>query len=146
MQAGRVSAESIGLEGLSRQIEAWRRTRPNTRPMPPKLWREATLAARKLGIYRVSRALRLNYGMLKRRVGPAGSRRGGSRRVERSEPLAPTSPGFVEVSGFAHLSAAAAGDETVVEVVACDGARLTIRLKGPHSDVAALIRAFRGQS
>jgi len=114
--------------------------------MPPELWREATKAARKLGIYRVSRALRLNYEVLKRRVGPAGSHRGGDQRVERNEPLTPRRPGFVEVSGFAQLSAAAASDETVVEVVACDGARLTIRGKGSHSDVAALIRAFRGQS
>jgi hypothetical protein len=114
--------------------------------MPPELWREATLAARKLGIYGVSRTLKLNYGMLKRRVEASVSSRDRNRGGDRREALAPTRADFVEVSGLAHLSAAAGVDGTVVEVVACDGARLTIRLKGTNPDVAGLIHAFRVRS
>jgi hypothetical protein len=36
-------------------------------------------------------------------------------------------------------------EQTVVEVVASDGARLSIRLQCASTDVAALIRAFRGR-
>jgi hypothetical protein len=145
MQADRVSAESLGLGELERQIQAWRETRPNTRPMPPELWHQATKAAQKLGIYPVSRSLRLNYEMLKRRMGPTGLRRGGRRRGERDEVLDVRSPGFIEVSGFAPVSTAGPGSEAVVEVVSSDGARLTIRGKAPHAEVVALIRAFRGR-
>ena len=144
MQAKRVSAESLGLEELERQIQAWRKTRPNTRPMPPELWHQATKAARKLGIYPVSRALRLNYEMLKRRVGPSDLRRGRHGGNCRGEVLELQKSDFVEVSGFAPVGAGL-GPEAVVEVVSSDGARLTIRGKGSCSEVAALIRAFRGQ-
>jgi hypothetical protein len=144
MQIGRVSAESLGLGELERKIGAWRETRPNTRPMP-ELWQQATKAGRKLGIYPVSRALRLNYEMLKRRVGLVGSRRGSRGRRRRGQVLELRRPAFVEMSGFAAVGTTGLGPEAVVEVVSSDGARLTIRGKAPHAEVAALIRAFRGQ-
>jgi hypothetical protein len=146
MQTGKVSVRTVELEGLGRQIEAWRATRPNTRPMPPELWREATLAARKIGIYPVSRALRVNYGMLKRRVEARGSSLDRNRGRDRREPLALRRADFVEVSGLAHLNSAVSRDETVVEVVARDGAKLTIRLKGGNANLGALIESFRGRS
>jgi len=34
MQSEKVSVQSVELEGLSDQIEAWRRARPRTRAMP----------------------------------------------------------------------------------------------------------------
>ena len=145
MQADRVSAESLGLAELERQIEAWRETRPNTRPMPPQLWHQATKAARKLGIYPVSRSLRLNYEMLKRRVGQSGLQRGGHRRSRRGAVLELREPKFVEVSGLSPVIMSGQGPDAVVEVVSSDGARLTIRGKASHAEVAALIRAFRGQ-
>jgi hypothetical protein len=145
MQADRMSAETLGLGELERQIEAWRETRPNTRPMPPELWHQATKAARKLGIYPVSRSLRLNYEMLKRRVGPSDLRRGGHRRIAGEGVLELRKPGFVEVSGFSPVIMAGRNPDAVVEVVSSDGARLTIRGKAPHAEVVALIRAFRGQ-
>ena len=43
------------------------------------------------------------------------------------------------------MNAAELGREILVEVVSRDGARLTMRGKTPHSEVAALIRAFRCQ-
>jgi hypothetical protein len=50
----------VELKGIHRRIEAWRQTRPGTRPMPEELWKEASGFARKLGIGRVARALRVN--------------------------------------------------------------------------------------
>jgi hypothetical protein len=146
MRACKISAQSVGLEELGRQIKAWRATRPNTRPMPPELWRQATLAARKIGIYPVSRALRVNYGMLKRRVEARRSSPDRNGEADRGEPLALRRAGFVEVSGLAHLSAASAVDRMVVEVVASDGAKLTIRLQEASANVVTLIESFRGRS
>jgi hypothetical protein len=147
MQTEAVFAGPVELKDLHRKIEAWRQTRPGTRPMPEELWKQASGFAQKLGICRVSRALRVNYGGLKRRVRASGPARVVSRRSERA--LSSSRPDFVELSSpsaFAALSEAPAGSDAVVEVVAPDGTRLTIRVKGATSpNVAAWVSAFRGR-
>jgi len=145
MQTEAVFSGPIELQGLQRRIEAWRRTRPRTRPMPEELWKEASGFARKLGICRVSRALRVNYGVLKRRVLAGGLAAVDNRRSERTPTV--VRPDFIELSGpFGALSEAPAGSDTVVEVAAPDGTRLTIRVKGATSpNVAAWVNAFRGR-
>jgi hypothetical protein len=147
MQTEAVFSGPIELKDLHRRIEAWRRTQPGTRPMPEELWKEARGYARKLGICRVSRALRVNYGGLKRRVLARGIAAVGSRRSERTPAV--VRPEFVELSGLPALGAlseAAAGSDAVVEVAAPDGTRLTIRVKGATSpNVAAWVSAFRGR-
>ena len=50
MQTAVGFAGPVELKGLHRRIEAWRQTRPGTRPMPEELWKEASGFARKLGI------------------------------------------------------------------------------------------------
>jgi len=112
--------------------------------MPEALWSEAASMARELGVFRVSRALRLNFGTLKRRAGARSTREHPSRRGRASVPILPTRTDFIEVKGLAEVGVAGRTHEAVVEVVGCDGARLSIRLKCASTDVVALIRAFRG--
>jgi hypothetical protein len=138
-----VSAELPELEGLRGRIEGWRQTRPKSWPMPEELWNEASAAAKRLGAGRVARALGLNYEALKQRVissGP-GPRRRGTRRQRQ-----PEGAQFIELSGFPGLGQVSTRDEAVVEVVAADGTRLTIRVLGANVNVAALVNAFRGRS
>ncbi|MGH8211515.1 MAG: hypothetical protein ACREU6_18335 [Steroidobacteraceae bacterium] len=139
------------LKGVHAKIQAWRQTRPGTRPMPEELWKEATAAARRLGVYRVVRALRVNSTGLKRRVMARGPVRGGGRgrteRVQRRQQPGGR-PDFIEVSSLAGLGApteTSASGDAVVEVVAPDGMRLTIRWKAAGQNVAALVNAFRGR-
>jgi hypothetical protein len=54
-------------------------------------------------------------------------------------------PEFIELNGFAALDPAVTRDEMVVEMVAADGARLTIRVKGVSPNISALIETFRGR-
>jgi hypothetical protein len=147
MQTEVVFTGPIELKVLYRRIEAWRRTRPGTRPMPEELWKEASGFAQKLGVCRVSRALRVNYDGLKRRVLARGVATVGSRRRERTPAV--VRPEFIELSGlpaFGALGEATAGGDAVVEVAAPDGTRLTIRVKGATSpNVAAWVSAFRGR-
>ena len=147
MQRVAVFAGPVELKGLHRRIEAWRQTRPGTRPMPEQLWKEASGFARKLGICRVSRALRVNYGGLKRRMRTSRPPRVVSRTSARAASVCRAD--FIELSApapFAALSEPPAGSDAVVEVVAADGARLTIRVKGATSpNVAAWVSAFRGR-
>jgi hypothetical protein len=99
--------------------------------MPSRLWAEASVLARELGVHRIKCALGLNYESLKKRVGDAGT--GGSARGQAA--------GFVELSGTPPLGPARA---VVVEVLDADGGRLTIQLgAGSGLDVAGLVEAFR---
>ena len=141
MKSAGQSTGEFTLERVSRDIAAWRQNRPKLGRMPEPLWEEATAVARMLGVYPVARALRLNYGALKLRV-DSTARRGG-RRARREEPaLQPGHGRFVEVSGVPLLGGLSDAG-AVVEVVAPDGARLTIRLKGTGPDIAAWLDVFR---
>jgi hypothetical protein len=93
MQRATVFAGPVELKGLHRRIEAWRHTRLGTRPMPEELWKEASGFARKLGICRVSRALRVNYGGLKRRMRASGPPRVVSRTSVSGNQVALFPPG-----------------------------------------------------
>jgi hypothetical protein len=144
MQTEQRSTEPAGLEALRDQIEAWRGMRPRTRSMPPPLWSEAAAMARELGVYRVARTLKLNFDTLKRHAGSASALGRRRRSVARTMP-SPTSVDFVEVKGLADVSRTAVGHETIVEVVTCDGTRLSVRGACASADMAALIHAFRGR-
>ena len=140
MQAVAISAEQLGIEELRGRIDAWRQSALKTRNMPEELWKDACAAAKRLGACRVARALGVKYETLKQRVlGNGGAGIGGEATVR------PNGAQFIELTGFSTASDRAAGDEAVVEVVAADGARLTIRLKGASLDVGALVSAFRGR-
>jgi len=119
------------VEGVRKQIDRWRCTRKRCSPMPERLWDEASLLARELGVHRVKCALGLNYESLKRRVGKVAERGNAAAKA----------PGFVELSGA--LLGAASG-AVVVEVADADGGRLTVQLgTGSELDVAGLVEAFR---
>ena len=142
MRTEQKSTEPAGLEALRNQIDAWRGMRPRTRSMPPALWSEAAAMARELGVYRVARTLKLSFDTLKRHAGSASALSRRRRSVARTMP-SPTSVDFVEVKGFADVSRAAVEHETIVEVVACDGTRLSIRGACASADIATLIHALR---
>lgn len=129
------AAAARRVERVRKQIDRWRFRRKRCSPMPLRLWDEASLLARDLGVHRVKCALGLNYESLKRRVGGGGTERGTERGT------AATKAGFVELSG-AQLLEPASGP--AVEVSAADGDRLTVRLTlGSELDVAGLVEAFR---
>lgn len=132
-------SELTEIEGLRGRIEEWRQSQPKRRSMPEELWQEASTAARTLGAGRVARALGLNYEALKQRVLPNGpGRRGG--RVRRKTQTEGT--GFIELKEFPAVGQLATRDE----MVAADGARLTIRINATIASVPALIHTLRGRS
>lgn len=118
---------------VKKQIERWRAKKGRRgAPMPERLWSEASLLARELGVHRIKCALGLNYESLKKRVGEGV--------VARGSALAKT-PGFVELRA-AQLLGSTHG--VVVEVSDADGGRLTVQLTtGSELDVAGLVEAFR---
>lgn len=142
MQAEAMLPELTEIEGLHGRIEGWRQSRPKSRPMPEELWQEASAAAKRLGTGRVARALGLGYEALKQRVisNGSGRRRGAARKPKHGQRARAE---FVELTGFPALAPVVIRDEMVVEVVAADGTRLTIRAKAASPNFSALIEAFR---
>jgi len=148
MESKERSVEESKLERVVEEIRRWRETRTKLGAMPEGLWNEATEVARVLGVYPVMKACGLNYQALEQRVaraeGPGKSRKLGAVRPARVE----SRSDFVEVSNVPLLSGRSADGSVevveVVEVVASDGARLTIRMKSDRfAEAAVLVSAFQ---
>ena len=125
------------IEALTSRLEAYRTSPRKERCLPKSLWTQAAKLARRYGVSRVQRALRLNYYDLKQRVEelpepirpPAGSAR------------KPPRPAFVELGVPPSLVGAA----TILEVEDRTGRKLTVRLAAEHSgELVALARAVWG--
>lgn len=103
-------SKSISLDDTRRRIERWRETRSHRHaPMPAVLWDAAVAAAREDGLYPTARALRVDYGALKK-------------HMEAMEPSqARTSPAFVELA-----PATPPPSGCVIEI---EGPRSTMRIR-----------------
>jgi len=125
-------ATSRRVERVRKQVDRWRsKKRRRGAPMPARLWNEASLLARELGVHRIKCALGLNYESLKKRVGEVGTRGSAPAKAR----------GFIELSGTELLGSARG---MVVEVSDADGGRLTVQLgTGSELDVPGLVEAFR---
>ena|SRR5579859_3156518 len=56
----------VGMRRVCRRFERWRKAQTARLPIPEALWAEAAKAAREHGVFRAAKALRLEYGKLKR--------------------------------------------------------------------------------
>ena len=57
-----------GMRRVCRRFERWRKGHKARLPIPEELWAAAAEAAREHGVFRAAKALRLEYGKLKRIV------------------------------------------------------------------------------
>ena len=116
------------------RVERWREQGENRWRMPEDLWAAAVSLARSYGIAPIARALRLDYGSLKKRV----------ERSPESDPGDTDGPGrFVEIDPR-HLARVPEPSGAVVELVDAAGTKLVVRLSDRESlDVPALVAAFR---
>ena len=132
MRRRRRLALPAGLEHARQRFERWRGTRGGRRRIPDSLWVTAAQAARRFGVHRTCRALRLNSAVLKSRI--EAVRAGGSSRIGAPVP-------FVELvpAGGARQS------ECVMELDDPSGTRMRIELKGMSgTDLVALVSSLRG--
>ena len=98
------TALAAGVKRLGERIEQWRQTRAKRTAMAPELWSAGAVLAERHGVYRVARALRINFECLKRRVAEAKT----------AAPTSTSSSAFVEWTGAQILSASPASG-TVME-------------------------------
>lgn len=128
------TALPAGVGRVRIRVERWRERGESRWRMPEDLWEDAVSLARSHGLAPIARALRLDYGSLKKRV----------ERSPESEPRDADSLGrFVEIDPR-HVVREQEPNGAVVEVQDAEGAKLVVRLSGRESlDVPALVAAFR---
>ena len=115
------------------RIERWRRQRPKRSAMPAELWDAAVSLARAHGVYPIARALRIDYGALKKRIGrlPKTGGKGGR--------------GLGELIEFTPVPLLGSGEPVAVVVELCgrDGTKLVVRLAEFEAlDLSSLAEAY----
>jgi hypothetical protein len=125
------SSTSIGLDKTRRRIARWRETRPyRGAAMPAALWAAASALARQHGLYATARALRVDYGSLKKRLGPAEAGR-------------VPSPAFVELPPSVRPTGLG---PCVIDLEAPRGRRLRIEVTGvTMADLVTLTQGAWGR-
>jgi hypothetical protein len=127
------------IQRVLRRFERWRSAHAGRLPIPERLWAAAVELAREHGVFHTARALRLEYGKLKRLLESASpaakGRRGGRRGGVRS--LTPP-PAFVEL-----MTMPTAGlSECLIELEGRRG-KMRIQWKGTSApDLSGLSRAL----
>lgn len=125
MAETQVAPVATRLEDLRQQFEQWRSARTHPSPIPETLWRAAVHLARRHGVDRTARTLRLEYNALKRRMLTRAATRGAR-------------PTFVELSAVQQTGV----NDCLIEIHAPSGAVLRIQVAGlATTDVVALTRA-----
>ena len=125
------SSTSIELKQTRRHIGRWREMRTHRgAPMPAALWAAAIALARQHGLYTTTRALRVDYGSLKKRLDAAGA-------------------GRVRAPAFVELPPAVGPSELgpcVIDFEAPRGGRLRIEVTGvTGADLVALAQVAWGR-
>jgi hypothetical protein len=113
---------------LSQRFEEWRSVQPPRSRLPDSMWAAAAAMAQRHGLHCTTKALRLDYTRLKKRL-PAAALAGRARSAP---------PDFLELL----TSSAGSVAECVVEVESNRG-RMRVAMKGVTPDWAGLLRAWR---
>ena len=133
-KAERASVAGESLERLKQRFICWRESRKQGERIPQALWSSAVGETKQHGVYRVARALRLDYAYLKRLVGPTG----------RAKSPAKIDTQFVELFA-APLAKAPAACECIVELHNVRGAKMRVELNGAGlAGLASLCSSFWG--
>jgi len=112
------------MEEVRQQLESWRSAHAHRSRIPEELWGSAVKIARRHGLYRTSKTLRLDYANLKNRAGIPTSK-------------TDSASAFVELLGGQRLP------ECVVELENARGKKMRIHLRGMEApDLGLLSRMF----
>ena len=109
--------ESLTLDLVCQEFESWRQTREKRCPIPEKLWQAAESLYPRYSLYNISKALRLNYTDLKKRI---------KQKQTASIPSAINPAEFIEVN----INSPIRPQECLVEMEDAFGAKMRMHFKG----------------
>lgn len=117
------------LQAVSDAFAEWRRSRQKGNPIPEELWHAAAALCPLYSTLKISRALRLDYAKLKRRIDESRSRE--------------ESSGFIELKAESLFPTARCS----IQLQSPEGFQMEIRAEAASpSEFAPLITAFLGKS
>lgn len=144
--------EPADLAALRRQFQAWRAHKGSGEAIPRKLWQGAAALARRHGANRIAQALGLDSHKLKQvslgRWPVRGSKRAGVQGAVGGKPrvaAVAAEARFIELKAPV-VSSGPRDGEAVVELVAADGTRITLRLADSSQALPGVMAALRGRS
>ena len=126
------TSNSVFVE-IRNQLETWRSSSKKGKAIPKQIWDCAVKLAQESNVYSVSKALRLSYSDLKKRVY--------SDHIQKTEKQISKSS-FIELD----LKNSTSSQECILEMKDDRGAKMKIHLKGQHElDLAGLGKSFWGK-
>jgi hypothetical protein len=123
----------VGLHGVRRRFDHWRRSRKGLSRVPSPLWAAAVKVAGRFGVSRTAQALGVNYNALKR-------------RLERQAAAAPKESEEIASTAFLELtpSPRAGSCQCTLELENASGAKMRVHLQSAEApDLAGLVRSFQ---
>jgi len=122
---------NLTLSEVKEKFELWRKTRKNRKPIPRELWDTAANLSETHSINQISKALRLNYTALKKRVNKMEATEACIQKGQASS--------FVELN----FEQPPLVSECIVEMQDCSGAKMRMCFKGKTDfDFLELGKAF----
>lgn len=146
------------VQAVHTQIESWRENRRKRGAVPSSIWFAASRLAKRYGVYRISQALRLNYGALKRRVSESAAE--GTKKTQ-SNLVTGGRCDFIELKDVAsngvsienavseEINSRSSGVTCGMEIEVSDssGSRMTVRvMEHGGVDITKVISTFWSQS
>lgn len=121
---------ALSLEQVQQRFESWRRCRKKRTRIPQTLWQAAVSLSEEYSINHLSKALRVNYTALKKKVVNA--------QTPKKETFGISSSPFMELP-----VPAAPLTESTIEMIKSDGSLMRIQVKGVTGlDWVELSKAF----
>ena len=112
---------------LSQRLEEWRGANPPRTRLPEPIWEAAVEMAQRHGLHCTTKALRMDYMRLKKRL-PTGT-----------QPPRSTPPAFLEL-----LASPTIGPVECVVELESTGGKMRVSMKGAALDWGSLLHAWRG--
>ncbi len=112
---------------LSQRLEDWRSANPPRTRLPEAIWEVAVEMAQRHGLHCTTKALRMDYMRLKKRL------RAGT------QPPRPAPPAFLEL-----LASPPTGPVECIVELESDGGKMRVCMKGAVLDWGSLLHAWRG--
>ena len=133
----------VRLAGLRRRFERWRATHRAHSRIPDGLWASAVSAVARHGLHRTSKALRLEYYSLKKRVEQQSTIAADPPKQVADRRRSSIRFGALSAATFVELAPVVDDCECTLELEDGAGAKMRVYLKGvPTPDLPALARSF----